>query len=124
MNDSSSATETLPAYSNPSKALPRPAYAFPSLFSIRGRNVRALVTPEQLKGHLSILRTFHTLRSTVENAKDGRFPPWAKEMEPERRWTWFVSLAVHRQVLDVLQILINMNFYFKALGRGIPLFRI
>ena len=112
MNDSSSATDTLPAYPSP-KVLSGPAYSSLTSFQIGKKYVDALVTPEQLKGHLSILRTFHTLRSTVENAKDDRFPSWAKEMEPERRWSWFVALAVHRQVFDVLQILMNLNFYLK-----------
>jgi hypothetical protein len=110
MNDSSSTTETLPAYPDPSKVLSPHAHAFPTSFRIGTTDVNLLVTPEHLKGHLSILRTFHTLRSTIENANDDRIPPWAKKMDPGRRWSWFVALAVHRQVLNPLPIFINLNF--------------
>jgi hypothetical protein len=87
-------TASTPQASN----VPPPAYTFPTTFFIGQKSVNALVSPEQLKGHLAILRTFNALRSIVEEAKDDRFPPWAKKLEPERRWAWFVTLAVHRYV--------------------------
>jgi hypothetical protein len=103
MSLSDSRAEAPPAYSDiaptTSEARPNispPIYTFPTTFVIGPYSVNALVTPEQLKGHLAILRTFYALRSYVEEAKDDRFPDWAKKLEPERRWAWFVTLAVHR----------------------------
>lgn len=76
---------------------PPPAYTFPSTFTIgNGRTLAPLVTPEQLKGHLSLLRLFYNLRATIEAGKDDRLPAWALQLEPERRWAWFVTLAVER----------------------------
>jgi hypothetical protein len=76
---------------------PPPAYTFPTTFTIGNMKTQApLVTPEQLKGHLGLLRLFHELRETVETGKDDRLPAWAMQLEPERRWTWFVTLAAER----------------------------
>ena len=78
---------------------PPPAYTFPTTFTIgTGKTQAPLVTPEQLKGHLGLLRLFYNLRETVEAGKDERLPDWARELEPERRWAWFVNLAAERYV--------------------------
>jgi hypothetical protein len=80
----------------PQDGLP-PAYTFPTTFTIgSGRTQAPLVTPEQLKGHLGLLRQFYELREIVEAGKDDRLPAWAKQLEPERRWAWFVALAAER----------------------------
>ncbi|KIJ16489.1 hypothetical protein PAXINDRAFT_75707 [Paxillus involutus ATCC 200175] len=55
-----------------------------------------LVTPQQLKGHLALLRAFHALRQTVQAGNDYRFPADVRLLDADRRWTWFVSLAVER----------------------------
>jgi hypothetical protein len=64
---------------------------------------RQLVTPDQLKSHLELLRSFHTLRLSVEGSDtvkvDPRIPHWAQEFEKDVRWSWFVGLAVERLVL-------------------------
>jgi hypothetical protein len=76
---------------------PPPGYTFPTTFTIgNAKTGRPLVTPEQLKGHLGLLRLFYKLRETVEAGNDDRLPPWARQLEPERRWAWFVSLAAER----------------------------
>lgn len=76
-----------------------PAYEFPTSFTIGAKGTNAhLVAPEQLKGHLSLLRLFYSLREIVEAGKDERLPEWARKMEPELRWAWFVTLAVDRRV--------------------------
>jgi hypothetical protein len=82
---------------------PPPAYTFPTTFTIgTGKTQAPLVTPEQLKGHLGLLRLFYNLRETVEVGKDDRLPDWARKLEPELRWAWFVNLAAERYV-DRLQ---------------------
>jgi hypothetical protein len=74
-----------------------PPYTFPTSFRIGSRQTRKLlVTPAQLKGHLALLRAFHSLRCIVDEAKDDRIPAWVKSMESERRWAWYVGLAVER----------------------------
>jgi len=70
---------------------------FSSTFTIGNKQMQApLVTPDQLKGHLGLLRLFQGLREIVEAGEDDRLPAWSTQMERERRWAWFVALAVER----------------------------
>ncbi|KAH0835043.1 hypothetical protein J3R83DRAFT_10780 [Lanmaoa asiatica] len=78
-----------------------PQYTLPETFTIGHRSVGLLVQPQQLKGHLSMLRAFHNLRVIVESDNVPRFPTDVRAMEPERRWGWFVNIAVERFVPDV-----------------------
>jgi hypothetical protein len=85
---------------NASSAMP-PAYAFPPSFQIGAvRTTRPLVAPNQLKGHLALLRGFWALRESVEGSDqvkvDERIPEWALNLDKEARWIWFVGLAVER----------------------------
>lgn len=74
-----------------------PAYTFPTTFSIGAKKTDGpLVTVEQLKGHLALLRLFHNLREEIAAGKDGRLPAWTMELEDDRRWGWFVALAAER----------------------------
>ncbi|KAH0835046.1 hypothetical protein J3R83DRAFT_10783 [Lanmaoa asiatica] len=73
-----------------------PQYTLPETFTIGHRSVGLLVQPQQLKGHLSMLRAFHNLRVIVESDNVPRFPTDVRAMEPERRWGWFVNIAVER----------------------------
>lgn len=59
---------------------------------------RPLVSPEQVKGHIRLLRAFYNLRITVEDCKDRRIPGYAMKMDKDARWRWFVHLAVERYV--------------------------
>ena len=55
------------------------------------------MNPEQLRGHLALLREFHALRISVEEVQvDSRVPQWALDLSKELRWSWFVGLAVER----------------------------
>ena len=66
-----------------------PAYTFPTSFSIGNKTTTGpLVNPEQLKGHLSLLRAFAALRSKIEATPS--------PVEVERRWALHVGLAVER----------------------------
>ncbi|KAF8438942.1 hypothetical protein L210DRAFT_2235973 [Boletus edulis BED1] len=75
---------------------PPPRYTLPETFNIGRRNVDLFIQPQQLKGHLSMLHAFHSLRVTIESNDEPRFPRNIREMEPEKRWGWFVSIAVER----------------------------
>ena len=55
-----------------------------------------LVSVQQLKAHLSLLRAFKGLRTAIEEGKDPRIPEYARGIEAIPRWGWFVGLAVER----------------------------
>lgn len=59
---------------------------------------RSFVSISQIKAHLALLRAFKKLRTTVQesDAKSLNLPPVVKELTEEKRWTWFVGLAVER----------------------------
>ncbi|KZP11436.1 hypothetical protein FIBSPDRAFT_800291 [Athelia psychrophila] len=77
--------------------VPPPAYTFPETFKIGVRETTGpLVTTLQLQGHLGLLKLFWDLRQKVESNQDDRVPTFAKALEPELRWAWFVTLAMDR----------------------------
>ncbi|KAI0792057.1 hypothetical protein C8Q75DRAFT_805098 [Abortiporus biennis] len=57
-----------------------------------------LVQINELKGHLSLLKAFKSLRTAVEEAALDLLPKVVQQLrlDKERRWAWFVSLAVER----------------------------
>ncbi|KAG7447834.1 uncharacterized protein BT62DRAFT_948034, partial [Guyanagaster necrorhizus] len=59
---------------------------------------RALQTPfvsiSQLKGHLCLLRHFASLKERVEGIDRSRYPD--APSDKDRKWSWFVGLAVER----------------------------
>ena len=76
---------------------PPPAYVSPPLtYTIGRRQTLPLVQAQHLKGHLTLLSAFDTLRNNVESGDLSRFPPNVHAMDAETRWAWFVSLAVER----------------------------
>ncbi|KAI9467246.1 hypothetical protein BJY52DRAFT_57416 [Lactarius psammicola] len=56
----------------------------------------SLVQTKHLKLHLCFLGALHDLRKRVESAADSSWPPLIRELDGERRWSWFVNLAVER----------------------------
>jgi hypothetical protein len=86
---------------------PPPAYSFPQSFRIgAGATTRPLVEPKHLERHLSLLRAFNTLRETIQGPEmDGRIPEWARQLNSEARWGWFVGLAVERCAYHTLILL-------------------
>jgi hypothetical protein len=60
-------------------------------------DVKALITPEELKSHLSLLRTFYDLKQKVE------LDTWLPQSMPEDRWTHFVCAAVEWCVLSIFR---------------------
>lgn len=75
-----------------------PDYPSPVNFKIGSRQVtRALVTVRQLQVHLDVLRAFKNLRIKVEQGSNA-FPQIANALNAEKRWRWFLELAVERFV--------------------------
>ncbi|KAI0791997.1 hypothetical protein C8Q75DRAFT_805043 [Abortiporus biennis] len=76
-----------------------PTYIAPSSYQI-GLNIlpKPLVSTEELKAHLALLRAFKLLRETVKErtAFELGLPPAAHALEKDQRWAWFVGLAVER----------------------------
>ncbi|KIJ63482.1 hypothetical protein HYDPIDRAFT_168332 [Hydnomerulius pinastri MD-312] len=73
-----------------------PQYSIPETFTVGSQRVRLLVRPQDLKGHLTILHAFRSLRQIVEQGDIPDLPEHARTMDPERRWGWFIHLAVER----------------------------
>ena len=73
-------------------------------FTIGNQKVtRPLVSLEQLRSHLRLLGMFASMKQKVEDPdSDPRLvqtiPPLAKALSPEKRWEWFLELAVERCV--------------------------
>lgn len=104
-------TEQLPVYTVVDEFIPSPRHSpAPSrdepTFTIGSRRVtRPLVSLEQLRSHLRLLRMFAIMRQKVEDPdSDPQFaqmiPPLAKALSPDKRWEWFLELAVERCVLS------------------------
>ena len=73
---------------NDNVPLAPPQYTFPESFSIGTARTPPLVDCAQLKGHLALLHSFALLRSRIEEL--------VLLEDKDRRWAWFVSLAVER----------------------------
>jgi hypothetical protein len=75
-----------------------PAYSFPEAFTIGGRTTKPFVNVSQIKDHLALLHAFAELKISVEGITTTEIlhlPP-----DKERRWAWFVGLAVERSGLQ------------------------
>ncbi|KAI0050300.1 hypothetical protein FA95DRAFT_1603654 [Auriscalpium vulgare] len=69
---------------------------FPGVYRIGTANLQVpLVKVKHLQCHLNLLGAFAQLRQEVE-ASDAALPEAAMRLETERRWAWFVGLAVER----------------------------
>lgn len=97
-----------PSFANPPlqksrrfKSLAPPAVPFlPTLLTQnqrRTQNALQLVTQTQLKGHLTLLYAFHAFKTSVQDGDD-RFPATPQMLDGQRRWSWFIALAVERYV--------------------------
>ena len=75
--------------------VPPPTYTAPTQFNIGIlRTSEPLVNISQIKSHLALLHAFAQLKKQVEGLED-LIPQMP---DPERRWSWFVALAVERSV--------------------------
>src|SRR4051812_37520673 len=76
---------------------PPPNYTVPTSFTIgSSRTLEPLVKIPEIKGHLALLHAFQELRNHVDEA-DGHVAPNVT-LEKERKWGWFVGVAVERCV--------------------------
>jgi hypothetical protein len=76
---------------------PPPTYTAPTQFSIGSQiTPEPLVNISQIKAHLALLHAFAKLKKEVEGLQEGTIPQMPADLE--RRWAWFVALAVHRSV--------------------------
>lgn len=81
-----------------------PSYTFPTTFPIGRQRAAPLINSIQLKGHLTLLGAFAALHAQIE-ALDSASSVNIQLLVPEdkdKRWTWFVGLAVERQVIIYL----------------------
>ena len=73
-----------------------PRYDFPTKFKIgRVFTNGLLVNVDQIKGHLALLEAFSNLKTQVDGLTLG-IPKMPDDLE--KRWVWFVGLAVERYV--------------------------
>ncbi|KAF9222788.1 hypothetical protein BS17DRAFT_755176 [Gyrodon lividus] len=92
----STMSENPPPYNNIQSGDP-PQYMLPETFTVGRQRVNLLVRPQHLKGHLTLLHAFHTLRATIEAGDDAsRLPHDVRIMDADKRWGWFVNIAVER----------------------------
>jgi hypothetical protein len=76
--------------------VPPPTYTAPTQFNIGTlRTPEPLVSISQVKGHLALLHAFAELKKHVEGLQE---PIPQMPADLERRWAWFIALAVERSV--------------------------
>ena len=76
---------------------PPPAYTAPTQFNIGSQlTPEPLVKISQIEAHLALLHAFAELKNEVEGLQEGTIPQMSVDLE--RRWPWFVGLAVQRSV--------------------------
>jgi hypothetical protein len=76
----------------PTVDVPPPEYTFPAFFNIGARRTPPFVDSAQLRGHLALLHSFAILRSQIDELGEN----FALVKDKDRRWAWFVSVAVER----------------------------
>ncbi|KAG2070670.1 hypothetical protein BDR04DRAFT_591757 [Suillus decipiens] len=87
-------TEQLPPYTTLPQPEPEPPqYTLPETFRIGRYSTQHLVRPDQLKAHLQLLAAFSQLKQRVV-ASESLIA--GLESDSEKRWVWFVNLAVER----------------------------
>jgi hypothetical protein len=96
-------TDQLPPYTTHPQPEPEPPeYTLPETFTIGRNSTRHLVRPDQLSAHLQLLAAFNQLKLRVV-ASESLIA--GLEADSEKRWVWFVNLAVERSVHPCLRLL-------------------
>jgi len=96
-----------PAYNSPTpgqqvdanntEALPPPNYTPPTKFTVgSSTTTQPLVRVVEVKGHLALLHAFSELKNQVDALE---VPVPHVPADKERKWAWFVALAVERCVI-------------------------
>ena len=92
----------------------------PSTFRVGLRDLRdPLVQIKHLKLHLHFLGALHDLKRRVESSSAGSLPPLTSELDGEQRWSWFVNLAVERQVTHICELDIRAHDPLTWTGGGL-----
>ena len=95
------AAEPLRSSSSQREGEAPPPYHAPTRYAIGESALSApLVDIRQLKAHLALLRAFKSLKTNIQDKepKELQLPPVVDELDKEKRWAWFVGLAVERYV--------------------------
>ena len=113
-----------PAYNSRGGHGPPSAYTVPTQFQIGASNTDAsLVRIPEIKGHLALLRMFAELKNKVVELGPGSAP--YVPVEAEKRWSWFVALAVERYVSSFLFLQVGLEgclglFFSKKVRYLVP----
>ena len=114
-----------PAYDSPTpgqrvdannkEALPPPNYTPPTKFGIgSSTTTQPLVSIVEVKGHLALLHAFSELKNQVDLLE---VPVPHVPADKERKWTWFVALAVERRVILSLSVyIVAYHTIYNTLG--------
>ncbi|KAG1876823.1 hypothetical protein C8R48DRAFT_591090 [Suillus tomentosus] len=87
-------TEQRPPHATLPQLSPEPPqYTLPETFNIGQRSTGHLIRPDQLRAHLQLLAAFSHLEQRVA-ASESLIA--GLESDSEKRWVWFVNLAVER----------------------------
>ena len=101
-----------------------PTYTAPTRFNIGSqRTSEPLVNMSQVKGHLALLHAFAELKKQVEGLQEAIDIPHMPA-DLERRWAWFVAMAVERSApmfmgrchLNNLYLSLAIDLIFGATG--------
>jgi len=77
--------------------LPPPNYTVPTSFKIgQSRTSESLVKISEIKGHLALLHAFAELKKQVDGDEATVQVAPNVTLDRERRWGWFVGVAVER----------------------------
>ena len=79
-----------------------PPYRAPVAYAIGDTVLHTpLINIGQLKAHLALLRAFKRLKTSIQDRSPDELhlPLEVHELDKDKRWTWFVGLAVERCVL-------------------------
>ncbi|CAL1714287.1 unnamed protein product [Somion occarium] len=78
---------------------PPPSYSAPKSYKIGSHTLGSpLVDVDQLKAHLALLHAFKLLRTDIQSksAEELKLPRVVNLLDENKRWAWFVGLAVER----------------------------
>lgn len=93
------------------------AYSLQSSFKIGHRVAPSpLVSTSQLQAHLNLLKAFKDLKDRVEQHPQG-LPQLAISLDAEKRWVWFLQLAVERCV-SIVSAKISSNDLWPGFDAG------
>ena len=112
-----------------SASTPSPSHSDLTSFSVRMKNLkRPLVTIEQIKSHLRLLRAFKRFQQKVEDLYSDPevanvVPPIARSVGAKGRWLWFLEMAVERCVYLCYSCLALSRSFCMLIGCAVDGYR-